>query len=141
MKSWLTLGCSLLLTLGSTAQLNKGQWLLGGALSFSSFSEKSSVGSVSFTTYDGNVNAGYFFADKWVAGVRLGYAKTPFSPYFSPYHYTIAPYLRYYLLSKGQKVSLFADGAYVYTKAFFSDTNDANGFMIKAGPSLFLTPS
>jgi len=120
------------------AQINKGQWLVGGNVAFDS----RKIGDYKETTFEINPNAGYFFINNFAGGLRLGYtsdkvkgdgdATTSFSA---------APFLRYYFLPAAQKVNVFADGSYGFAKVGSSDKKSGNYYAIMAGPAVFLSPN
>jgi hypothetical protein len=84
--------------------------------------------------------------DKLAGGIRVGYQRNNIvnSTYTNKYNdYSLAPFVRYYFLSKNEKFNLFADASYkkTWTKYdYFYDTQKSNGYSIAAGPVLFLNP-
>jgi len=140
------------------AQLNKGQWMVGGnaAFSTSSYSLPIYQGEMTFSTTQLQINpgAGYFIIDKLGAGLRLTTdfttEKTTVSQQGSTSdqakltQYGVSPFVRYYFLPKTNKVNLLADVSYSY---LFSKSN-ANGgtgqkdhshaYTFTAGPAFVL---
>ncbi|WP_205510903.1 outer membrane beta-barrel protein [Longitalea arenae] len=120
------------------AQVNKGQWLVGGTAGFNSFKQ----GDSKSTSVWISPNAGYFFIDKLAGGLRVNFnsdkAKGADDAYTS---FGVAPFLRYYFLDAAQKVNVFADASYGFDKAGTDDKASGNNFSIMAGPAVFLTPN
>lgn len=124
------------------SQINKGQWMVGGNLSFTSSKDKTTVGGESqsgktTTILSFNPDAGYFFMDKFAGGLRLNLT-TATGGYSSLF---VGPFLRYYLLPTAQKVNIFADGTFGFGSSKASSTDksqSATAFQIMAGPAIFL---
>ncbi|WP_207510865.1 outer membrane beta-barrel protein [Longitalea luteola] len=123
------------------AQVNKGQWLAGGNISFTSSKHGDNDDSKN-THFEIRPNAGYFFIDKLAGGLRLSYisdkdkgddeATTAF---------TLAPFARYYFLDAAQKVNVFADASYGFGSAGAGEKESLNYWEIMAGPAVFLSPN
>ncbi len=129
-----------------SAQIYKGQWLVGGNVAFTSSKE----GDYKTTTFQFSPNAGYFFINKLAGGLRLNInsAKEKFNDVESTATTTsIAPFARYYFLPAAQKVNVFADASYsIGSMKYEEDDEDeqkvnVNGFTFSAGPAFFLTPN
>jgi hypothetical protein len=128
-----------------SAQINKGQWLVGGNAGFTSSKE----GDFKTTTFQFSPNAGYFFINNLAGGLRLNInsQKEKFNDDEETATTTsIAPFVRYYFLPAAQKVNVFADASYSFGSVKYDDgTNDekvnVNGFSVSAGPAIFLTPN
>jgi len=120
------------------SQISKGQWLVGGTAGFAS--EKQ--GSFKTTTVNISPDAGYFFIDRFAAGLRLGFTSVKETDVDAVSAFSAAPFVRYYFLPTAQTVNIFADGEYGFGSAK-SGGNSAsvNEFKISAGPAVFLTPS
>ena len=85
------------------------------------------------TTYNISPAIGHFVADKFAIGARAD-----FNNYAFRLTNAIGPFFRYYFLTKDQKVNLFGDAAYIYS---WAGTFKSNGYNIKAGPAIFISPS
>jgi hypothetical protein len=113
------------------AQIKKNQWMIGGRIDFSHANGDAAVnttvaGDSKNTNYEASASLGYFFIDKFCAGLRLGaggtYAKQDYS-YSNVYSSSdskattvnLSPFVRYYFLNVSQKVNFFADAAYTYS--------------------------
>ena len=120
------------------SQISKGQWLVGGTAGFAS--EKQ--GSFKTTTVNISPDAGYFFADKLAAGLRVGFQSSKETGSDAVSAFAVAPFVRYYFLPTGQQVNIFADGEYGFGSAKSSGVSaSVNEFKISAGPAVFLSPS
>jgi len=122
MKS-LLISLSLILSLISTqAQLTKKNWLVGGAGSFYSYTQDYTTPIADltgkWTTIDLSGSVGYFFINKFSAGLR---------PYFSSfkgessgggsanyYRLAIGPFARYYFLHADRQFNILADANYQF---------------------------
>ncbi|HEU5164211.1 MAG TPA: hypothetical protein VFU29_01655 [Chitinophagaceae bacterium] len=138
------------LTLTSAhAQLTKKNWLVGGAGSFYSYNEDYNAPSVDvtakYTSIDLSASIGYFFVDKFSAGLR---------PYFSSfkgessgggstnsYRLAIGPFARYYFLQSDKQFNLLSDISYQFGINNWLDGYPAKGkfntFSVMAGTEVF----
>jgi hypothetical protein len=130
------------LSLTLNAQITKGNWLIGGDASFNSSTTHDSDGNETGRSSGIRVfpNIGYFFMDKFVAGL------TPNLTYNSTRNgnkncgYGIGPFARYYFLKPENRINIFVDANYIY---FYSDSISSHNssFTTKAGPALFFNDS
>jgi hypothetical protein len=129
----------------ASSQLNKGQWLIGGEANFTSSNFESSNNESKTSIIRLSPKAGYFIIDKFAAGLRFGYDRTKVSNAFTYNTYSVAPFARYYFLPKEQKVNLFADASYSLNSSKQelggSERMNSNGYLIQAGPAIFLNQS
>jgi hypothetical protein len=128
------------------AQINKGQWLVGGTANFN----HSSTGDNKQTDISIAPDAGYFFINQLAAGLRpeFGYEKTKYKSGTatisgSSTNFTVAPFVRYYFMPSGEQVNIFADASYGFgsSKVKGGSSVSENYYQIKAGPAIFLTPN
>lgn len=133
----------------SFGQLTKGNWLIGGAGSFYNYNEdyRTPTSNITsrWTSIDLSASVGYFFIEKFSAGVR---------PYFSSlkgessgggstnyYRLAIGPFARYYLLQTEKQFNLLADVSYqLGVNKFLGALHEQgkfNTFSIMAGPEIF----
>ena len=149
--------CMLLLCMQVTsAQLTKGNWLMGG---------KASLASSNFETNDSKLTAidlspdiGYFFVDRLAAGIRMGYSRSktkfgdnPSQPgtenSFESKAYSIGPFIRYYFLPIENRYNILTELNYQYINSKLeinnsnSSTSSSNQFSIAAGPAIYLNSS
>ncbi len=135
----------LFITLKANCQITKGNWLLGGNISFSSTSSSSNLGSNTLYAFQASGNAGYFFIDKFATGIKpniyIDHGKGLQN--FSSTGSALGPFLRYYFLPTGLRTNLFAEGSYAYGISSISNvfTSHSNSFSFLAGPVFFLNPS
>jgi hypothetical protein len=126
---------------GVFAQVNKGQWLVGGNVGFTSEKQgdddDNKVSQFSFSP-----NAGYFFADKLAGGLRVNFSSRKVKSEEDAYStLLIAPFVRYYFLPAAQKVNILADASYGFGSAGYDEKSSVSGFSISAGPAVFLSPN
>jgi hypothetical protein len=123
------------------AQINQGQWLVGGNISFNSekFGDNDNSKVTKFTFAP---NAGYFFMDKLAGGLRVGFESTKQEgDDDADVRFSLAPFARYYFLDASQKVNVFLDGSYGFGSAGQGDKESFNFYQFMAGPAIFLTPN
>lgn len=123
---------------GVFAQVNKGQWLVGGGAGFDSHKH----GDSKATEITFSPNAGYFFIDKFAGGLRFDITSVKPKGSDASSSLLIAPFVRYYFLEAAQKVNIFADASYGFgSLKSGGESESQNGFAITAGPAVFLTPN
>lgn len=131
-----------LISLAANSQITKGNWMLGGTISYASTKYNSINYGAPHTTYYLQVspNAGYFFVDKLVGGIRAAINKTgDVGPNTSYTDFNIGPYLRYYLLAPEKQVNVVTEAAYLYgyDKYTTPDKNSKHTFSFSAGPVIY----
>jgi len=147
MKLLLFLSLPLILTNTAMSQINKGQFLVGGNMSFESIKNTSEYGpSRKTTNYYVLPNFGWFITSKFVGGLRLNITiyteKEPVK--FHQTNFSFSPFLRYYLLPKKQQVNILVDASYINSRTknriqtYPMSTQRTYGYSISAGPSVFL---
>ncbi len=125
------------------AQVNQGQWLVGGNASFSS----SKLGDFKTTTFEFAPNAGYFFINNFAGGLRVNVQSVKEEldggQDGKSSSTMVAPFVRYYFLPAAQKVNVFADASYGFgsMKSDGSSSRSISGFSVMAGPAIFLSPN
>jgi hypothetical protein len=123
------------------AQVNQGQWLVGGSAGFESgkFGDDETN---KYTRINVSPNAGYFFIDKLAGGLRLGFESTKVkSADDANSTFSLAPFVRYYFLDAGEKVNIFLDGSYGFGSEGGDEKESFNEFAFMAGPAVFLSPN
>ncbi|MBO9563335.1 MAG: porin family protein [Niastella sp.] len=123
---------------GVFAQVNKGQWLVGGNVSF----ESTKQGDAKSTSFTFSPKGGYFFADKFAGGLRVDFESTKPKGADAATDLLIAPFVRYYFLPAADKVNIFADGSYGFgSSKRLGNSESLNAFAFSAGPAIFLSPN
>jgi outer membrane protein W len=147
------------------AQLNKGQWLVGGNAGFyyitQNYSQPSNFQEDKHTSVQIAPAAGYFIFDRLAVGLRTIVNFSHFSSRDSVFTssqtnasnattYSISPFIRYYFLPKANKVNLFVDVSYLYSftksKYWYNDVYNGSSkehwysYAIAAGPAFFINP-
>lgn len=147
------------------AQLNKGQWLIGGDANYTHINDNAPKDimegiDTKFRSYGISPNAGFFVIDKLCTGLRVtashssdvsAYADMPEIVLGSDKNtaWGISPFVRYYFLPKAGKVNLLADASYGFVHA--TNTSENGGytpndkytqgiFTIAAGPAFVINP-
>lgn len=127
------------------AQINKGQWMVGGAASFiyrnSKVTFKEGFISQDMTNLQLSPQAGYFVANKFCIGLRPGFIAAKvniksnetfngstdlLSTISKGTELSIAPFVRYYFLPAANKVNLLADISYGYSHSSYTYSRDDN---------------
>lgn len=131
------------------SQITKGNWLVGGNINFSRTKLNNDLGGYTETDINALGNVGYFFMDKFASGIRpnLFFSKTKYNSSSGSTRSEIGPFLRYYFLSKEQRVNLFLDASYTYgwsnvkNNSITTNKVSSNSFSITGGPTIFLNSS
>lgn len=145
MKKALFILISFFIGATSFAQINKGQYLVGGNAAFSGYDDnghKSSQLTIA-------PNAGYFFINKLAGGLKLnlGYGSFKISgEKATTSSYGVSPFVRYYILPAANKVNLFAQASYGWNKSRnkypdYTSRSTFNSYSFAAGPAFFVTPN
>jgi hypothetical protein len=142
MKKIFMVAVATILIQAGFAQVNQGQWLVGGNAGFSS----SKYGEVKTSSFKFAPDAGYFFIDNFAGGLRFDIQsmKQKVGTLEQKASSTsIAPFVRYYFLPASQKVNVFADASYGFgsMKADEGESVNISGYSIMAGPAIFLSPN
>lgn len=124
---------------GVFAQINKGQWLVGGTAGFQSHKQ----GETKATEFDFSPNAGYFFIDKLAGGLRVDLTSIKYKDADdASTSFLFSPFVRYYFLETAKPLNIFADASYGFgSQKEGGESASQNGFAISAGPALFLSPN
>jgi hypothetical protein len=141
MKKILFASFVLALSFPVSAQINKGQWLVGGSIGFES-SKFGDDDDSKVTSFSLSPNAGYFFINNLAGGARLNFQRVKEEESDAASSFLFAPFLRYYFLPVAQKVNIFADASYGFGSIKFGDESESyNQFAFGAGPAVFLSPN
>lgn len=139
-----------LIFISANAQLTKHNWMLGGAINFSSIHRNSEAYGPSQVGYTFNItpNIGYFPLDKFAVGFKTGINKSgykaPGTPGYNKYtEFNIGAYSRYYFLSTEKNINILSEAAYLYgfEKGNQNDPASKNTFVFSAGPVVYFNTS
>src|ERR1044072_5224031 len=116
------------------AQINKGQWLVGGNVSFEAGKdgpENADDDDKKYTNFQFHPNAGYFFIDKLAAGLRVNFSSDKYkSDDDASTDFNFGPFVRYYFLDAAQKVNVFADAGIGFGSAGTDEKTSYNEWTI-----------
>ncbi|MBG9377952.1 hypothetical protein I5907_17065 [Panacibacter sp. DH6] len=146
----------------SSGQLTKNNWLVGGNGYFNSTAYNNSAGASGqkVTNIQLTPNIGYFIADKFATGLKLGFGSSRYrvegqNSLTKNTTYSFGPFVRYYFLPLKKQFNILIDGSYQYgiergggasapigQPLNFSITQyEKNTFSISAGPVLYFNSS
>ena len=145
----------------STGQLTKNNWLVGGNGFFNSTTYNNSTGiGQKVTNIHLTSNVGYFIADKFATGLKLGFGSSRVklegqNSLTKNTTYSFGPFVRYYFLPIKKQFNILIDGSYqhgiergggasapVGQPLEFSITQyQKNTFSIAAGPVVYFNSS
>jgi hypothetical protein len=132
---------TLLITFASNAQIDKGNWMMGGSGSFGNYKITNGDDSFSTTQIGINPNIGYFIIDKLAFGAL---AQVNFSFYSGgkPTYSSnaISPFVRYYFLENEKKINIFSEASYEILRINHNEMKQ-DRFKLKAGAVFFLNSS
>lgn len=133
------------------AQINKGQYMVGGSGSFK-YDNAGSGNTLIQQTLNITPNVGYFLFDKLAVGLDVSLTsnkvKTSGTVHYKSFGYTVSPFVRYYVLPTTNKFNVFAEGSYgwgasktKYIPGVETYKNNSSGYSFSAGPVFFVTPN
>ena len=143
----------LLLTFACMAQINKGQFLVGGSGTYSANTYRQTDTKFRGLEIDGR--GGILLLNKLATGIQFGYNYNKefgtaeiTNQYFRQYDRSISagPFVRYYFLGANSKINLLADASYFHSwsksgNLFGGSKWRSYGYAFAAGPALFLNPN
>ncbi len=153
MKHFLFFTILLVITISANCQLDKGYWLVGGSGSFYSYKHEftnqpfQTITSGKLTEINLNANIGYFFIDKFVAGLRPGINSTKSHGGNSAFVWIddvkvyVGPFARYYFLNKESQFNILLDGCYQLGSYSNFGKGTAQNASIMAGAEIFFNSS
>lgn len=125
----------------SKGQITKGNWLVGGSVSYSStkYNSENLGEPYKFSTLIIKPNMGYFFADKIAAGVQTNFKRSA-GEESSWTEFSIGPSIRYYLLKPDKQYNILAEGYYLFgfDKGNATPSTNKSTYGLSTGPVLFL---
>ena len=145
-------------TVNAYSQIEKGSLMVGGSANFSSANYSApAIANYTQTNWQISADAGYFFFNKFAAGLKPGYTEIINSNLAaadgsrnSSSVFNIGPFIRYYFLNSKNRINIFGEVDYQYqyqyntnkTDAYSLDSHDShNAYSIEAGPVVYLNPN
>jgi hypothetical protein len=128
---------TLFVAITSNAQIEIGNWMMGGSGGISNYKSKSVGYSQEGTNIFISPNVGYFLIDKLNLGASVSLS------FYNPSAtktYGLSPYVRYYFLEKEKQINLFSEVGYGFQKQIHSSAT-LQTFDLKAGTVIFLNSS
>jgi len=130
------------IVINANSQVTKGNWMLGGAISYASTNYNSENYGIPHTAYNLQItpNVGYFFIDKLAAGIKTGIRKIGDKRGTNYTDFNVGPFCRYYLLNPEKMVNILAEGGYQFgfEKGTTSTKTLKNTFTFSCGPAVYL---
>ena len=125
----------------SNAQIDKGNWMMGGTGAIGNFKTISGGTKDTSTSIIISPNIGYFFIDKLSIGLagQFNYI-FPERDSRTISSNNLSPFIRYYFLEKEKKINIFSEARYEIIRMSHSDIK-ADTFLIKAGTVFFVNSS
>ena len=137
------------------ANINKGDWMVGGDAGYKSAKNEysgSTTSDAKLSTLNLSPNIGYFFINQLAGGLRLSLTSSTekFGTPQKEDKYTstlIGPFLRYYFLPATQKLNIFVDANYGFGSnkhtppSGSSNKSDLSGYDINGGVAFFVNPA
>lgn len=147
-KIQLFLCSALFFAAAAQSQITKGNWLVGGSASFSSFESKFHNNGSDITqtglSFQINPNVGYFFVDKLAVGIlpAFGYYN-PSGSNNNSYSYGFGPFIKYYFLKPDKLINPFAQASFGFNEGRneASSISKSSGYDLKAGTAIFFNSS
>ena len=120
----------------SNAQIEKGNWMMGGGANFGNYKSTSGGVKVESTGIGVYPNIGYFVIDKLALGAsaELGFSNA------TKTSYGISPFIRYYILEKDKTFNFFSEASYGISRIINSNYKSQK-LNLKAGTVFFLNSS
>lgn len=125
----------------ASAQLNQGQWMIGGTstVNFNSNKTEDADDDSRVSTFTAIPDVGYFFINNLAGGLRIIFNSVKVKGEDEATVYLLAaPFVRYYFLPGAQNVNVFADASFGYGTAGQDDKESINSWSIAAGPAIFI---
>lgn len=118
MKKYVLLSV-LLFSFTLSAQINKGDWLVGGNASFDySESKPGSINPAKAFTFDIAPNVGYFIIDQLALGTKMNYLRNRFesNDFDNTFEtFFVSPFARCYIIKTDQMLNPFIESSYRFS--------------------------
>ena len=132
------------------AQINKGQYMAGGSFSFK-YDNGGLGNDLHVQTFSGVPKVGYFVADKLAGGLNISLTtyknRSNGTTFTKSFGYSVAPFVRYYVLPTPNRFNVFAEGSYGWGQAtsrqfpYGKEKYNTQSYSFSAGPVFFVTPN
>ncbi len=130
------------------AQIEKGNWMVGGSGSYKTSTTFSKItntdATLTFLRLEPTI--GYFFVDNFASGLNTSFYYNPIKDDYN-LGYGFGPFIKYYFRKSDKVINIFAQSSYLY----FVDNNQNtlggrrdfknNSLSFKAGPVIFFNDS
>ena len=146
LKTIIVILAAISLSFESNSQITKGNLMLGGNINYSSTNFNSENFGVPHKYYSLQIkpNIGYFFVDKFAAGLKVGINKE--GEKANNYtDFNVGPFIRYYFLHPEKKINILTEANYQYGFLGIPLSNNTstskNSFALSAGPVFYFNTS
>ena len=133
---------TILCSLSTTAQITKGNFMVGCNGSFYKYTIKNESGNEvqSGTQIILQPNIGYFFINNLAAGLNTVYTYSKSKGGNSSSGYGFGPFVRYYFLESEQNINVLLEASYNYSSGF-SNPDFTTTYSLKTGPVIYFNSS
>jgi hypothetical protein len=129
----------------ASAQITKGNWMVGGVGSFSTyeFKDNDTQSITKGIEFQIQPNIGYFFFDQFAAGLTLPLNYNKIDGGTTNISYGGKPFVRYYFLKSEKKVNFLTEAnfGFNFSKANNLDSSFGIDYELKIGTAIFLNSS
>lgn len=132
----------------TNAQITKGNWMVGGSGSFTSYNSTNYNNNIETTQtgYGFNIspNLGYFIADNIALGSSAGFGfSNPSGSNNNSHSYGLAPFVRYYFRKSEKVINPFLQTSYGFSegKSDSGGLSNNSGYTVKGGSAIFFNSS
>lgn len=136
---------ALLCSLSGYSQITKGNYLVGGDVYLGNFKASNKDGNEigSGTTLRLSPNIGYFFFDKFAAGMQIPFTYNKPKNSNSSAGISGSPFVRYYLLKSENTINVLVGSSFGYGQSWSksSRTEHSQSYSFEAGPAIFFNSS
>lgn len=138
-----------LFNLTANAQITKGNWMVGGSGSFSSYKSTFEDNNIEVTQSGTGLqvspNIGYFVLDKFCVGTAVSVSfSNPSGDNNNGHGYGFSPFVKYYFLKPEKMINFFTQLGYGYSEGKSQSsnfTNKTNSVIVKGGTAVFFNSS
>ncbi|WP_159430938.1 outer membrane beta-barrel protein [Flavobacterium segetis] len=131
-----------------SAQIDKGNWMVGGSGNFTNYKSTFQSNNTEFTQTGSGIsispNLGYFVVDNFAVGTAVGFNfSNPSGANNNSHSYGISPFVRYYFRKAEKIINPFLQTSYGFSegKSESGGSNKSRGYTIKGGSAIFFNSS